>query len=204
MGPKPIAIVLVLLVGAVAAYDMKFLMNRSAKKVPKPLTATETAASDAVSETAQPEQQAAPAAEGAQPTADEPQAKGEACPVAGAQAAEKTEPEFKLPPVFEQAWTNPFQEGRKPAVVRDDGPAPQSVAHDGADPFGALAPSVSAVLIAESSRRAVIDRLIMAEGDLLPGSGAEIKSITPSGVELMLDGRTRFFRMCGAPRDTEN
>lgn len=184
MGPKPIAVVLVVLVGAVAVYDLKFLVNRSTQRAPKLESASEAAEQTQEECAVQSEQPAAPESKQAPEPAAEPAA-------------------AELPPVLSMAWSNPFNENRKP-LPPDAVAGPTVAEKKSADPFAGVAPVISAVLISESSRRAVIDRQIMAEGDVHAASGAELESITPSGVVLRAAGQTWFFPMGNAPYGNQN
>jgi len=183
--PKVIAIVLVLLVGGVAAYDIKFLMNREGSK------------------------KLAPAAEGAHYTADEPE---QATPATGTrdtqQVAKHDEPQniagnetvSSLLDIFNVngKWPEPFQ-GKAPTIETHAATTPEPP-QGWSDPFLGSTPVVSAVLIGPKSRRAIVDRRIVREGDKLPG-GAEVRSISPDGVEVRFGNVERLLPVGAAGSD---
>lgn len=194
MGPKMIAVTLMLLVGAVAAYDVKFLGGRKGKQVKGAVAAEQVkdTAGDAAEQQAAETQAKAPQPPDAatpSPPASKPQQPAAVAPAANA-----------LPPLFDAQWTNPFTKtsempsGRGEAADAGDGQAATTSAA-APDASSGYEPVVSAVLIGGNAKHVVINRQVLTEGDRVPGIGATVKAITDSGVELQFGSKTRFFRL---------
>jgi len=180
MGPKTISIVLVLLMGAVAAYDVKYMLDRKNK-----MTLPAGAAG----------------ADGGDTAAGQPNAPDNQAPthqpgpadLDRAETAAEAPTAAQLPPVFRMDWVNPFTKepettSSSTAVSPGAGTIPQNT-----DVLAGYNPVISAVLIGTTVKRVVINRQVFAEGDRVPGIGAVVKAVTPAGVELALGGSSRFF-----------
>ena len=186
MGPKAIAVTLVLLMGAVAAYDVKYMLDRRNKKMETPATAhpvdagvgsgqQNVPAGDSPAQDAEPPDHATPAG-----TIQQPDAAGDTSAA-------------QLPPVFTMDWVNPFT--KEPEATQSDAVAPPTpgAIPQNIDILAAYNPVVSAVLIGSSVKRVVINRQVYVEGSCVSGIGAVVKAVSPAGVELTLGGNSRFF-----------
>ena len=99
----------------------------------------------------------------------------------------------KLPAVFEMEWVNPFTKQQEASGTQAE-PAPDAAGLS----FPSCSLTVSAVLITGNSKKVVIDRQILTEGDSIPSIGAVVKTISPNGVELKLANKTVFLKLGGA------
>jgi len=195
---KTIAIVLLVLVGGVGAYNAKFFIDRAKKKAKSKVI--ETSEREKESTHVRP-LRVASAAEAA--SVPEPQVKSNgaqpdgqpaAAPAVGEGAGTKLA--GKLPGVFGLQWIDPFH---------DNPTATAQTLHLGAgkremnwgDPSARQGPVVSAVLIGRRSRRALIDGRILSKGDGLPGTDAVVCAIYAEGVEIKIGGVKRYFALGG-------
>lgn len=185
MGPKAIAVTLVLIVSAVAAYDVKYLLDRKKNAAATPAAAGSTDAN------AGSRQLQLPDAQAAQPRPRPVDADGAAGAAQQADAAGKA-PAAQLPPVFRMDWVNPFT--KEPEATSAAGAPPDTgAAPHGVDVLAAYNPIISAVLIGSTMKRVVINRQVYSEGDCIPAIGAMVKAVTPAGVELTVGANSRFF-----------
>jgi len=93
-------------------------------------------------------------------------------------------------------WRNPFAaEGfRTPPrllAINDTTPA----AIPAGDPFAGYQPNVQAVMITATHRSVILDRLVLSEGDAVPGTGSTVHKVLPHGVELEKNEVTKFYPM---------
>ncbi len=189
MGPKLIAIVLVVLIGGVVAYDVKFLMKKESSKQP-------AMPAEAGEKEAEPQ-------EASDAKADDSSSQGEqepldSDPAQQAAVQDKThisaaggESGNNLPAIFNAAWPEPFDSG--PPGGEPSGSLIPNPQPGWRNPFPDRAPVVSAVLIAGTEKRAIIDRRLVRVGDILAHIEAEVTAISRGGVELKIRGKQRFF-----------
>ena len=212
MGPKTIAIALVFLVGAVAAYDVKHVVNRKNKQHTTPGAAAPAepqdvkAAGDAgaapVDHNAAAQADPAPPAEKIQPADASTATPADPAPGPSAGSAAVA----TLPPIFQTGWTSPFTKTPElaPAAAGETVQKADAAGIAGGGFSQDYQPVISAVLLSGKAKRVVIDRQALSEGDVVPGIGATVKAITESGVELEVAGTTRFFRLGVGPAKASN
>ena len=195
MSRKTIVIVLLVLVGGVAAYNLKFFVER-AKKKEKPKVAetsekeAEPAKTDAPPVASAPEPAAAPAPEGQRNAAGTSNEQAERAQTTVQENDAHTERASNLPAIFTMEWVNPMQ----PAVVATTSSSETAPGAMGwSNTFENTSPVVSAVLIGRKGRRAIINGHIVNKGDRLPGTDAVVCEIHAEGVEIKAGGTTRYF-----------
>lgn len=192
MGPKAIAIILVILVGGVAAYDVKFVMDRRRAKAPAPAVAVDENPENEPEQTSAPESPAEPVEQEA-PDLDPPQ---QIAKIDESQRTPGNETTNTLQGILDGNWPEPF-EGDWNIGETSEPPTPEPQT-ERPDPFRGRTPVVSAVLITGTNKRAIVDRRIVREGDKLAGGEAEVSAITPDGVEVRFGDVELLLPMGGA------
>ena len=200
MSRKKTAIILLVLVGGVVAYNVKFFIDRAKKKEkPKVVETSE--------ELTKPAEADVPRVASAGESAPvlKPRAKNRGARAVVQAAAEpagtegaSTKPADRLPGIFTLQWANitPFEEKATPVAAASYAGQDDEGMNWG-NSFVNQGPVVSAVLIGRRSRRALIDGRILSKGDRLPGSNATVCAIYAEGVEIKIGGTRMYFPVSG-------
>jgi hypothetical protein len=226
VGSKAFAVILVILVGGVAAYDVKFVMDRQRARAPARVAAVGDNPENEPGQTSAAESPAAQvAAVGGNPENEPEQttaAESPAAPVQqeepdlgppqqlakndGSQRTPGNQTTSSLQDILDGNWPEPFEgdwnigetsEPATPTPTPTPEPQPEPL-----DPFQGRTPVVSAVLITGTNKRAIVDRQIVREGSKLAGGGAEVWAITPDGVEVRFGDVTLLLPVGGAGPST--
>ena len=202
MGSKAFAIILVILVGGVAAYDVKFVMDRQRARAPARAAAVGDNPENQPQQTSAAESPAAPVQQ-EEPDLGPPQqlAKNDE-----SQRVPGNETTSTLQDILDGNWPEPFEgawnTGETSEPPPPPPPPPPEPEPEPLDPFQGRTPVVSAVLITGTNKRAIVDRQIVREGTKLAGGGAEVWAITPDGVEVRFGDVTLLLPVGGAGSST--
>lgn len=177
MGTRIVAATVIVAIGAIAIYDATFVLPSVRSNGSKNEHVVPTAV-----------EPVSPHDDEADAGVADPQHAGEN----GAADSGDVIAQFDPSRQFTGNWPNPFaSEGYRtpPRMHSVDETTPEQ----GVNPFTGYEPNVKAVMITGTHRRVIIDRLVLSEGDTVPGAGAIVRKVMPHGVELEKNDIVRFF-----------